>query len=66
MRIALNDQQTDCAEAITLHRLLEQQGLLKPGIALAVNDAIVPRSQWPEHVLQDGDSVLLFQVIAGG
>ncbi|MCZ7836918.1 sulfur carrier protein ThiS [Atlantibacter hermannii] len=66
MRIALNDQQTDCAEAITLHGLLEQQGLLKPGIALAVNDAIVPRSQWPEHVLQDSDSVLLFQVIAGG
>jgi len=43
MRIALNDQQTDCAEAITLHALLEQQGLLTPGIALAVNDAIVPR-----------------------
>lgn len=66
MRIALNDQQTDCAEAITLHALLEQQRLLTPGIALAVNDAIVPRSQWSQHVLQDGDSVLLFQVIAGG
>ncbi|MEX5413477.1 sulfur carrier protein ThiS [Atlantibacter hermannii] len=66
MRIALNDQQTDCAEAITLYALLEQQGLLKSGIALAVNDAIVPRGQWSEHVLQDGDSVLLFQVIAGG
>ncbi len=66
MRITLNDEQTDCAEAITLHALLEQQNLLKPGIALAVNDAIVPHSQWSEHVLQDGDSVLLFQVIAGG
>lgn len=66
MRIALNDEQMECAEAITLHALLEQQSLFTPGIALAVNDAIVPRSQWSEHVLQDGDSVLLFQVIAGG
>lgn len=66
MRIALNDEQTECPEAATLQALLEQQGLLKPGIALAVNATIVPRGEWPEHILQDGDSVLLFQVIAGG
>lgn len=66
MRIALNDEQMECAEAITLHALLEQQGLLKPGIALAANEAIVPRERWSDYVLQDGDSVLLFQVIAGG
>ena len=62
MQITLNDEQTACPEAVTLQALLEQQGLLKP----AVNEAIVPRSQWSEHVLQDGDNVLLFQVIAGG
>lgn len=66
MQITLNDEQTACPEAVTLQALLEQQGLLKPGIALAVNEVIVPRSQWSEHVLQDGDNVLLFQVIAGG
>lgn len=66
MRIALNDQPIDCADAVTLQMLLEQKALLTAGIALAVNDAIVPRGQWSEHTLQDGDSVLLFQVIAGG
>lgn len=66
MRIALNDEQTECAEATTLHALLEQLGLLSPGIALAVNEAIVPRGLWSDYVLQDGDNVLLFQVIAGG
>ncbi|EFC3498764.1 sulfur carrier protein ThiS, partial [Escherichia coli] len=25
-----------------------------------------PREQWAQHIVQDGDQILLFQVIAGG
>ncbi|WP_423811545.1 sulfur carrier protein ThiS [Pseudomonas aeruginosa] len=27
---------------------------------------MVPREQWAQHIVQDGDQILLFQVIAGG
>ncbi|MCF7099342.1 MoaD/ThiS family protein, partial [Klebsiella variicola] len=27
---------------------------------------ILPREQWQDHLLQEGDQILLFQVIAGG
>ncbi|WP_428997657.1 MoaD/ThiS family protein [Pseudomonas aeruginosa] len=26
----------------------------------------MPRGQWAQHIVQDGDQILLFQVIAGG
>ncbi|MBN0141068.1 sulfur carrier protein ThiS, partial [Pseudomonas aeruginosa] len=42
---------------------LEQQ---QPGVALALNQHILPRDRWEDHLLQEGDRVLLFQVIAGG
>lgn len=66
MQIALNDESIECADRITVAALLAARGLHAPGIALALNQQILPREQWDRHALQDGDSLLLFQVIAGG
>ncbi|GGD39370.1 sulfur carrier protein ThiS [Franconibacter pulveris 1160] len=66
MRIVLNDEPMQCGDNLNALQLLSQLNLDKPGTALAVNQTIVPRERWPHHVLQEGDSLLLFQVIAGG
>lgn len=66
MRIHFNDEPMQCAGSLTLANLLEHLRLLKPGVALAVNQTIVPRELWQAHVLHDGDQILLFQAIAGG
>lgn len=66
MRIVLNDESMQCGDNLNALQLLSQLNLDKPGTALAVNQTIVPRERWPHHVLQEGDSLLLFQVIAGG
>lgn len=66
MRIVLNDEPMQCGDNLNVLQLLSQLNLDKPGTALAVNQTIVPRERWPHHVLQEGDSLLLFQVIAGG
>ena len=36
------------------------------GIAIAVNDEVVPRSDWPVHVLSAGDTVELIHAVQGG
>lgn len=66
MRILFNDEPMQCAESLTLHGLLEQLNQLKPGMALALNQQIIPRDRWDYYQLRDGDRILLFQVIAGG
>jgi sulfur carrier protein len=36
------------------------------GVAVAVNDEVVPRSQWATHVLRGGDRVELIRATQGG
>lgn len=66
MRILFNDEPMQCADNLTLSALLTQLNQGQPGTALALNEQIVPRDRWDQHALQDGDRILLFQVIAGG
>lgn len=66
MQILFNDELMQCAEGLTIGTLLDQQRLLKPGVALALNQQILPREQWERQQVRDGDQILLFQVIAGG
>lgn len=66
MQIQFNDEAMQCAEGQTISELLAQLNQLKPGAALALNQQILPRDQWQQHIVQEGDQILLFQVIAGG
>lgn len=66
MQILFNDKPLQCPDAQVLAALLTELERLKPGCALAVNQTIIPRPQWDHFVLHDGDSILLFQAIAGG
>jgi sulfur carrier protein len=36
------------------------------GIAIAVNQAIVSKSEWQAHILQPGDQVVLIKATQGG
>ncbi|QJT83597.1 sulfur carrier protein ThiS [Kosakonia sp. MUSA4] len=66
MQIRFNDEPMQCASGLSVAALLQHINQLKPGAALAVNQQILPRERWDDHIVQDGDEILLFQVIAGG
>ncbi|AJF71173.1 thiamine biosynthesis protein ThiS [Raoultella ornithinolytica] len=66
MQIWFNDEPLCCADALTVAALLTQLEQQQAGIALALNQQVLPRERWDHHLLQEGDRVLLFQVIAGG
>lgn len=66
MHILVNDERVTCETGLHVAALLTQLDRDKPGLALALNQQILPRAQWAEHPLQEGDALLLFQVIAGG
>ncbi|WP_312953225.1 sulfur carrier protein ThiS [Superficieibacter sp.] len=66
MQIQFNDEPMQCAENLTVATLLDQLHQLKPGVALALNQQILPRERWEQQIVQEGDQILLFQVIAGG
>lgn len=66
MKILLNDQPLELAQPLSIATLLERLGRLQPGTALAINQIIIPRADWANHPLQEGDDVLMFHAIAGG
>ena len=50
----------------TLGALVDSLGHAPNKVSTAVNGLFVARGQRGEHVLQEGDAVLLFQPIVGG
>ena len=66
LRLSLNGQTIDTGE-VTLQALLQARGYdLKSAFACAVNSTFVPRPQWPERALQNGDRIDVVTPITGG
>ncbi|CDH05050.1 C-terminally thiocarboxylated form is intermediate sulfur donor in thiazole formation; part of ThiF/ThiS complex; complexes with ThiG also [Xenorhabdus bovienii str. oregonense] len=66
MNIIVNDQPITLSTSMTVQQLLKHVQRTQSGTALAINQTIIPRSEWNSHQINDGDNILLFQAIAGG
>ncbi|MCE0559117.1 sulfur carrier protein ThiS [Motilimonas sp. E26] len=64
--ITINGQPHQVAPQTSVLDLLTTLGHAEQGMALAINQAIISRSEWSEHLLQQDDDISLFQAIAGG
>lgn len=67
IEIQVNGEATAVAAA-TLAELLTSRSLPGKGrgIAVALNEAVVPRAKWPETRLEPGDRVEIVRPIVGG
>ncbi len=66
--ITLNGEHRECRDDETVAGLVREQvgdGATK-GVAVAVNEEVVPRSAWSARRLAGGDRVLLVKPVAGG
>jgi sulfur carrier protein len=67
MRIVYNGTDTEIVKECTLLLYLQDEGLAaKSGIAVAVNESVVPRNQWPATVLKPNDSIIVIKATQGG
>ena len=68
MQISVNGEKTNIDEGATLERLIEQLAIAntRQGIALALNDAVVPREVWGATTLHEGDTVEIIRAVQGG
>jgi sulfur carrier protein len=66
MQLTFNDRLIE-TQASELKGLLEENGLSgKTGIAVAINDRVIQRSQWETHRLEENDNILVITAAAGG
>lgn len=66
MKIIINQKPVEISQCISLEGVLSELNLSSQGMALALNQSIIPQTQWAQTQVGEGDEIDLFQVIAGG
>lgn len=67
MNVIVNNKTVELPDASGINALLAQLNIASPqGIAIAVNEQVVPKSEWQSCVLKDNDAVLLIRATQGG
>ena len=67
MHVVLNDTSIELSNNSSVIALLEAINLLgKNGIAIAINNEVVPKSDWENFRLKDNDKILLITATQGG
>jgi sulfur carrier protein len=66
MKITLNGEDHEVADALTLGEFLEAGGFGEKRVAVEINRQIVPRSTFAEHPLKSGDRIEIVHAIGGG
>lgn len=67
MNLIVNGKPSSVADTTTVSDLVTSlTGERVHGVAVAVNDQVVPRSAWHDTALADGDSVEILTAVQGG
>ncbi|MFF3242568.1 sulfur carrier protein ThiS [Streptomyces sp. NPDC002870] len=66
LNVSVNGEARELATGTTLDTLVADLTAAPSGVAAAVNEAVVPRSQWSGTLLDDGDRVEVLTAVQGG
>jgi len=66
MQIFINDEPVECPEKSTLSDLLLQQNIQPVNIAIALNDRVIPKTQWEQTEIPSGGHILIIKAVQGG
>lgn len=68
MELKINNQiKQFTANSLTVQALLDLEIPLKQnGIALAINNTVIPKSDWNSHLIQETDDILIISATQGG
>ena len=66
MKVQVNIKEVDITPGATLTQLAAQLGLPVQGIAIAVNNKMIPRTEWEKFSLQENDNLVIIKAACGG
>lgn len=66
MQVTVNGDAVAVPDGFSVAALLDRLGHERRGLAVAVNEEVVPRSTWDEARLAAGDRIELLQAVRGG
>ena len=66
MDVSINNATKVVADYITITEMLAFLGIISSGIAIAINNNVVPKTIWNSHILQHNDQVTIIRATQGG
>jgi sulfur carrier protein len=66
MKVLVNNNEMVLDNDVTIRSILEHADSYMEGVAFAVNDTVVPRSQWDSFVISENDNILIIKAARGG
>ncbi len=68
MKLLVNGKEVQAKEGISLLELLKEINIeVRPvGLAVAVNEEVIPKSRYGEVFLKEGDRVEIVNIVGGG
>ena len=66
MKIEINGEPRSFEGSLTLSSLIEHLGMKSDRVAIELNRNIVPREQWPQTQLSEGDRLEIVHFVGGG
>lgn len=67
MEVFINNQSVSVRDAVRLSEILLQQNFLdKKGIAVAVNNSVIPKADWENCMVESADKITIIRATQGG
>ena len=66
MEVIVNRTPVAARDGATLSELLAALGTPADGVAVAVNNRVVPRSEWASKPLEEGMKITVIRAVCGG
>ena len=65
MKVRLNNNEVE-TQATTVAELAQEQKLPEKGVAVAISNEMVPRTEWAQRALKEGDDIVILKAFCGG
>ena len=66
MTVNLNNKTHSLPPETTLKQLVSLLEIDTGGIAIAINNQVITRSNWEAHILKENDNILIIRATQGG
>ncbi len=67
MHVFLNNKPVSIIKEIPIQSFLTEIKIFDlEGMAIAINETVIPKTEWENFLLKDNDAVLLIKATAGG
>ena len=66
MKIYINQKEIEVQDNISVNELLDMQQIAIEGTAIAIDNKLVPKNEWNDRILTDGNKITIIRATFGG